>query len=277
MDLDGRLAGKVALITGGTRGIGKELVERFAREGASVVFTGRSTDAGEQVESDARARGHAVRFARGSAAVEADVAAAVETAVREFGSLTTVVNNAAATHLTGPGRPDTFGVVDVPTEVFDEVVRTGLYGTFWAAKYAIPHLKAAGGGAIINISATTSLLAAPGRPSYQSSKGAINALTREIAVHYGPSRIRCNAIVVGFTNTGEEEMRKMMANPALVAELQRTIPYPRVGLPSDIASGAVYLASDEGEFVTGVLLPIDGGLTCHIDLPDVASALAYGD
>lgn len=277
MDRTGRLAGKVALITGGTRGIGRELVERFAREGARVVFTGRSADAGEQIEKDARSRGEAVRFARGSAAVEADVQSAVQTAVAEFGSLTTVVNNAAATHLTGPGRPDTVGVVDVPTEVLDEVVRTGLYGSFWAAKYAIPHMQAAGGGAIINISATTSILAAPGRPSYQSSKGAINALTREIAVHYGPSRIRCNAIVVGFTNTGGEEMSKMMANPAMVAELRRTIPYPRVGLPSDIASGAVYLASDEGEFVTGVLLPIDGGLTCHIDLPDVASVVAYGD
>jgi meso-butanediol dehydrogenase / (S,S)-butanediol dehydrogenase / diacetyl reductase len=272
-----RLTGKVALITGGTRGIGRELVERFAREGAAVVFTGRNGDAGRRVQAEAEERGEQVTYAQGSAAVEDDVRAAVELAVSTYGRLTTVVNNAAATHLTGPGKPDTLGLVDVPTEVFDEVVRVGLYGTFWAAKYGIPHLQAAGGGAIVNISATTSLLAAPGRSAYQSSKGAINALTRQLAVHYGPSRIRSNAIVVGFTDTGEEEMRQMMANTQLVESLRRTIPYPRVGRPSDIASGAVFLASDEAEFVTGVLLPIDGGLTCHIDLPDVASTAAYGD
>ncbi|CAJ62668.1 MULTISPECIES: SDR family NAD(P)-dependent oxidoreductase [Frankia] len=271
-----RLSGKVALITGGTRGIGREFVERFAREGASVVFTGRSVDAGSQIEQEAKARGENVTFAAGSAASEDDVRAAVELAVSTYGSLTTVVNNAAATHLTGPGRPDT-KVADVSTEVFDEIVRIGLYGTFWAAKYAIPHLIAAGGGAIINISAASSVLSITGRPSYQSSKGAINSLTRQIAVDYGQYGIRSNAIIVGFTNTGGEEMTKMVANEALMAPVRKTIMLPRLGLSSDIASGAVFLASDEGSFITGVLLPIDGGLTCHLEMPDTASAAALGD
>jgi NAD(P)-dependent dehydrogenase (short-subunit alcohol dehydrogenase family) len=271
-----RLQGKVALISGGTRGIGREFVERFAREGASVVFTGRSGDAGKAVAAEARARGENVVFAQGSAAVEEDVHTAVELAVREFGSLTTVINNAAATHLTGPGRPDT-KVADVTTEVFDEVIRTGLYGTFWAAKYAIPHLINAGGGSIINISAASSVLSIQGRPSYQASKGAINTLTRQIAVDYGQYGIRSNAIIVGFTNTGGEELTKMVANEALMGPVRKTIMLPRLGLPSDIASGAVYLASDEGEFVTGVLLPIDGGVTCHLEMPDTASISAFGD
>jgi 3-oxoacyl-[acyl-carrier protein] reductase len=271
-----RLTGKVALISGGTRGIGRELVERFAREGARVVFTGRSQDAGKAVEQQARERGHEVVFACGSAASESDVQAAVELAASEFGSLTTVVNNAAATHLTGPGRPDT-RVTDVSTDVLDEIMRTGLYGTFWAAKYAIPHLQAAGGGSIINISAASSVLSIIGRPSYQSSKGAINALTRQIAVDYGGDSIRSNAIVVGFTDTGGDEMKKMTSNAALMAPLRKTIMLPRLGLPSDIADGAVFLASDESSFITGVLLPIDGGLTCHLEMPDTSSLSAFGD
>lgn len=271
-----RLVGKVALITGGTRGIGRELVERFAREGASVVFTGRSGDAGNAVARAARDRGEQVVFAQGSAASEQDVRDAVETAIGEFGSLTTVVNNAAATHLTGPGRPDT-KVADIATEVFDEVIKTGLYGTFWAAKYAIPHLIEAGGGAIINISAASSTLSIQGRPAYQSSKGAINSLTRQVAVDYGTYNIRSNAIIVGFTNTGGEELTKMVANEKLMAPVRKTIMLPRLGQMSDIASGAVYLASDEGEFVTGVLLPIDGGLTCHLEMPDTSDISAFGD
>lgn len=271
-----RLEGKVALITGGTRGIGREFVQRFAREGASVVFTGRSVEVGKAVEEEARAQGHNVVFAPGSAASEDDVRAAVATAVESFGTLTTVINNAAATHLTGPGRPDV-NVLDTPTPVFDEVIRTGLYGTFWAAKYAIPHMIEAGGGAIINISAASSVLAIQGRPSYQSSKGAINSLTRQIAVDYGKYGIRSNAIIVGFTFTGGEEMTKMVANDQLMGPVRKSIMLPRIGESSDIANGAVFLASDEGNFITGVLLPIDGGLTCHLEMPDTASASALGE
>lgn len=271
-----RLSGKVTLVTGGTRGIGRTLVERFAEAGSSVVFTGRSTEAGKEVEAQARERGLAVRFAAGSAMEEGDVQAAVEFAVAEFGSLTTIVNNAAATHLTGPGRPDS-RVTEVSTEVFDEVIRVGLYGTFWACKYGIPHLAAAGGGAIINISAASSTLAIQGRPAYQASKGAINSLTRQIAVDYGKQNIRSNAIIVGFTDTGGVELRKMIANEAFIAPVRKSIMLPRLGRSDDIANGAIFLASDEGEFVTGILMPVDGGFTCHLDVPDTSAAAAFAD
>jgi NAD(P)-dependent dehydrogenase (short-subunit alcohol dehydrogenase family) len=271
-----RLQGKVTLVTGGTRGIGREFVERFAREGSAVVFTGRSAEDGRAIEERAKASGQQVTFAQGSAASEEDVRAAVETAVATYGSLTTVVNNAAATHLTGPGGPDS-KIGEIETKVFDEIVRIGLYGTFWAAKYAIPHLVAAGGGAIINISAASSVLAIRGRPAYQSSKGAINALTRQLAVDYGKDGIRSNAIIVGFTNTGGPQLARMIANEKLIGPVRRSIMLPRLGLPSDIANGAVFLASDEGSFITGVLLPIDGGLTCHLEMPDTSNVSALGD
>jgi 3-oxoacyl-[acyl-carrier protein] reductase len=271
-----RLSGKVALITGGTRGIGRTLVNRFAEAGASVVFTGRSKEAGLEVEKEAAERGLAVRFAHGSADSESDVERAVETAVREFGSLTTIVNNAAATHLTGPGKPDT-RVTDITTEVFDEIIRVGLYGTFWACKYGIPHLREAGGGAIINISAASSTLAITGRPAYQASKGAINSLTRQVAVDYGADNIRSNAIIVGFTDTGGVELRKMIANEAFIEPVRKNVMLPRLGRSDDIANGAIFLASKEGEFVTGVLLPVDGGFTCHLGIPDTSAASAFAD
>jgi len=121
--------------------------------------------------------------------------------------------------MTGPaGRP---AVADITTETFDAVMRTGVNGVLWTAKYAIPHLTAAGGGAIVNISAASSLRAIDGRPAYQASKGAVNALTRQMAVDYGPLGIRCNAIVVGFTPAGSEVVTKMLETEAFITRSAR--------------------------------------------------------
>src|SRR5690606_35961552 len=116
-----------------------------------------------------------------------------------------------------------------------------------------------------------------GRPAYQASKGAINALTRQIAVDYGRDLIRSNAIIVGFTFTGDPIMEKLVANPDFINKLRPFIPTPRLGKPRDIANGVVYLASDDAEYVTGVMLPIDGGLTCRLGMPDTTSASALGN
>ena len=268
-----RLQGKVALVTGATYGIGTTIVERLAEEGAAVVFTGRSEDKGVAVQDRFRELGHQVLFAQGSVAVESDVRDAVEAAVSTYGSLTTVVNNAAATDTTGPGRPDSH-VHEIANEAFDTVLRTGIHGVLWTSKYAIPHLQAAGGGAIINISAASSVRAIDGRPAYQASKGAVNALTRQMAVDYGLDGIRSNAIIVGFTPTGGEVITKMVENEAFISAVKRAIPSPRLGSPRDIANGVVYLASDEAEYVNGVLLPIDGGLTCKLGIPDTSALSA---
>jgi meso-butanediol dehydrogenase / (S,S)-butanediol dehydrogenase / diacetyl reductase len=271
-----RLTGKVALVTGATYGIGTTILERLAEEGAAVVFTGRSADKGQALEGRLRGEGRKVRFAQGSVADEKDVQAAIALVVDEFGTITTVVNNAAATDLTGPGRPDSH-VEEIDSDTFEAVMRTGLFGVLWTSKYAIPHMKKGNGGAIINISAASSLRAIEGRPAYQASKGAINALTRQMAVDYGLFGIRSNAIIVGFTPTGGEVITKMVENEAFISAVKRAIPSPRLGSPRDIANGCVYLASDEAEYVNGVLLPIDGGLTCKLGIPDTSALSAIAD
>lgn len=270
-----RLTGKVALVTGATYGIGTTIAERMAEEGASVVFTGRTEDSGRRLEEEWRGRGLQVSFARGSVIVEDDVRAAVDIAVERYGTLTTVVNNAAATDITKPGGGDNH--VDVITDAdFDAVLHTGVKGVLYTSRHAIPHMKAAGGGAIVNISAASSIRAIDGRPAYQASKGAINALTRQMAVDYGLDGIRSNAIIVGFTPTGGEIITKMVNTPAFIDAIRKSIPSPRLGSPRDIASGCIYLASDDGEYVNGVLLPIDGGLTCKLGIPDTSALSAIG-
>ena len=271
-----RLQGKVALVSGATYGIGTTIAERLAEEGASVVFTGRSKDKGEAMQQRLRDLGHKVLFAHGSVGVETDVQAAIALAVTTYGSLTTVVNNAAATDSTGPGRPDTH-VEEITTAAFETVMLTGVYGVLWTSKYAIPHLRAAGGGAIINISAASSIRAIDGRPAYQASKGAVNSLTRQMAVDYGLDGIRSNAIIVGFTPTGGEIMDKMVKNEVFISAVRKAIPSPRLGSPRDIANGVLFLASDEASYINGVLLPIDGGLTCKLGIPDTSALSAIAE
>jgi NAD(P)-dependent dehydrogenase (short-subunit alcohol dehydrogenase family) len=271
-----RLEGKVAIVTGATYGIGTTIVERLAQEGASVVFTGRSADKGQALQDDFRSRRLAVSYCRGDAAVEDDVRRAVDAAVDTYGPITTVVNNAAATDITRPGGGDSH-VAEITNEAFDAVWHVGVHGVLWTSKYAIPHMREAGGGSIINISAASSVRAIEGRPAYQASKGAINALTRQMAVDYGPHGIRSNAIIVGFTPTGGEVITKMVQNESFIAAVMRAIPTPRLGSPHDIANGCVYLASDEAEYVNGVLLPIDGGFTAKLAIPDTSALSAIGE
>jgi len=271
-----RLEGKVALVTGATYGIGTTIVERLAAEGAKVVFTGRSADKGAALSAELGARGLAVTYCQGDAAVEEDVRRAVDTVVATYGPITIVVNNAAATDVTRPGGGDSH-VAEISNAAFDAVWHVGVHGVLWTSKYSLPHMLAAGGGSIINISAASSVRAIEGRPAYQASKGAINALTRQMAVDYGPQGIRSNAIVVGFTPTGGEVITKMVQNEAFIAAVRRAIPSPRLGSPLDIAHGCVFLASDESEYINGVLLPIDGGFTAKLAIPDTSALSSIGE
>jgi meso-butanediol dehydrogenase / (S,S)-butanediol dehydrogenase / diacetyl reductase len=256
-----RLRGKVALVTGGTAGIGAGIVEMFAREGASVAFTGRTKSTGTALEKTLRGRGATATYIQADSKSEADVAAAIAAAAEAYGPVTVLVNNAAATDVTISGVDN--HVDEITSEDWDYTVHTALYGTLWACKHAIPQMRTAGGGSIVNISASSSVRSIRSRPAYQASKGAINALTRQMAVDYGAENIRSNAIIVGFINTGGDMMRKLLADEQYMQVIRGMIVLPELGEPADIAAAAVYLASDESKYVTGTQLTVDGGATSH--------------
>jgi NAD(P)-dependent dehydrogenase (short-subunit alcohol dehydrogenase family) len=262
-----RLDGKVALVTGGTRGIGQGIVEMLAAEGAAVAFTGRSEDHGRAVEAAVNDAGGRSLFLRADNRIEADVAGAVRATVERYGRLTTLVNNAIASEDVGSGKDS--HVDEVDNDTFASILTVALMGSVWASKYAIPAMREAGSGSIVNISASSSKSALPHRPAYHASKGAINAITRQMAVDYGKDDIRANAIIVGFIFTGTPQMTAILDNPKMRVAFEKNIMVPRFGEPADIAAGVVYLASDESKYVTGIELTIDGGALCHQALPEL--------
>jgi 3-oxoacyl-[acyl-carrier protein] reductase len=173
----------------------------------------------------------------------------------------------------GPGQTDGDShVTEISNQTFEQMLKVGLFGVLWTGRYAIPHMQKAGDGSIINISAASSIRSIVGRPAYQATKGAMNVLTRQMAVDYGPQGIRTNAIVVGFTPTENPVFERFARNEAFIASVRNAIPAPRFGSPVDIANGCIYLASEYGSFVNGVLLPIDGGYTAKLAIPDTRAA-----
>jgi meso-butanediol dehydrogenase / (S,S)-butanediol dehydrogenase / diacetyl reductase len=255
-----RLAGKVAFITGGTRGIGRVIAIMMAQQGAKVAFTGRS-DAGFETEERIKEVGGTGMFIRADNKSEDDIREAIQKAVDAYGPITTLVNNAIASDDVGSGKDTQVDTLD--TDVLDQIVKAALYGTIWAAKYSIPHMRKAGSGSIINISASSSVGAIPERPAYASSKGAINSLTRQMAFAYGKENIRTNTIIVGFINTRSASFERMLGTPHIKKAFEELVLVPRLGMPSDIANGAIYLASDESGYVTGSQIFIEGGALCH--------------
>jgi len=264
-----RLEGKVALVTGSTRGIGRATAIRFAAEGAQVIVTGRSQEAGDAVEREIRAAGGEATYVATDLAHEDQVQGAVRIAVQRYGQLTTLVNNAAPTELMGPGRLDG-RVTELSNEAWDAIMLVGLKAVVWMCKYAIPEMVRAGGGAIVNISSAASMLGTPGLDTYTALKGALNTLTRSMAVEYAADGIRSNGIVSGMVLSSPGAAR-LMEDPA-IGDATRAMHLTRLGMPEDIAAAALFLASDEAAFITGALLPVDGGVTCRMPVPDLSAA-----
>ena len=264
-----RLAGKVALVTGSTRGIGRATAVRFGAEGAKVVVTGRTRDAGEAVEREIRAAGGDAIFVSADFSREEDVVGVVDAALERYGALSTLVNNAAPTELMGPGRLDR-AVTELTNEAWDAIMVVGLKAVVWACKYSIPHLAQSEGASIVNISSAASILGTPGLDTYTALKGALNTLTRSMAVEYASDGIRCNAIVSGMV-LSSPGASQLMEDPVIGAAT-RAMHLTRLGVPDDIASAALFLASDEAAFVTGALVPVDGGVTCRMPVPDLSAA-----
>jgi NAD(P)-dependent dehydrogenase (short-subunit alcohol dehydrogenase family) len=257
-----RLQGKVALITGGAGRIGGASAGLFAREGARVVIADLADDRAEQVAGAIRAAGGEVDRVHADVEQEDDVRAMVGFAVERYGRLDVMMNNAFYS------KRGT--VVELERADWDKGMNVMLRSIYLGAKYAVPRMIEVGGGSIINTASIHGLMAAVGHTVYESAKAAVINLSREIAVSFGPQGVRCNAICPGHT-VPEEMALNWAGVPGLseaeVAKRERELAYyplRRLARPLDIAQGALFLASDESSFVSGVALPIDGGLTAWL-------------
>ena len=250
----GRLDGKVALISGGARGQGAEEARLMAREGAKVVFGDILDDQGQQVEAEITESGFDATYIHLDVTRSSDWETAVDTAVRKYGGLHILVNNA--------GILIRKGVEDTTEEEWDRIMGINVKGVFLGTKHAIPAMRNSGGGSIVNISSTAGLVGSPdGSPSYTATKGAVRLFTKAIAINHAKDGIRCNSVHPGPIDT--EMIRDTITDPDRMAARMRRLPMGRVGTSADIAYGVLYLASDEASFVTGSELVIDGGTTAQ--------------
>ncbi len=248
-----RLEGKVALISGGARGMGAEEAKLFAREGAKVVIGDILEAEGKQTEAEVNEIGGECLFVRLDVTDEAQWEAAVAATVARFGKLDILVNNA------GIFRGNK--VEDTTVEEWDQVMDINAKGVFLGTKLAIPEMRKAGGGSIVNISSVAGLVGNPFISAYSASKGAVRLLTKSTAVQYAKEGIRANSIHPGVIET---PMTQDVVNEPDFKEFRLAAnPISRLGQPADIAYGALYLASDEASFVTGSELVIDGGWTAQ--------------
>jgi cyclopentanol dehydrogenase len=250
----GRLDGKVALISGGARGQGAAEARLFAQEGAKVVFGDILDAEGQQVEADIRALGGDATYVHLNVTSEADWRAAVDTAVHTYGKLDILVNNAGIVV-----RKD---LESTTVDDWDQVMAVNAKGVFLGTKLAIPAMRRAGGGSIVNISSGAGIAPSPGTPaSYAATKGAVRIFSKSTAVQYAKDNIRCNSVHPGPVDT--PMIQEAQSDPAQREARLELIPLGRVGTSEDIAYGVLYLASDEASFVTGSELVIDGGRTAQ--------------
>jgi NAD(P)-dependent dehydrogenase (short-subunit alcohol dehydrogenase family) len=275
MSMD-RYAGKVALVTGGSSGIGLAVARRIAREGGTVVIAARRKDMGDEAAAKLRADGGEALFVQADVTVEDDVARLVETVSRTYGRLDAAFNNAGLQSLAGP-------IATVTEQAWREVVDGNLTGTFLSLKHEIPVIIASGGGAVLNNASSLGVVGAPCVAPYVAAKHAVIGLTRSAALELAPQGIRVNALVTGTTDSGlVKRLREQLGSGDGAAEGQAKDeddeeaavlreragggspaggPAGRLGRPAEIAAFAAFLLSDEASFITGAALAIDGGAT----------------
>jgi NAD(P)-dependent dehydrogenase (short-subunit alcohol dehydrogenase family) len=253
-----RLEGKVALITGGGSGMGKVASALFVAEGARVVLTDVNDDAGT---ATAATLGESAHYVHADVSVEADARAMVATTVERFGRLDVLYNNAGIMPL------DDGSVTDADSAIWDAVLAVNVKGVMFGCKYGIPAMLANGGGSIINVASFVAWLgAATSQTAYTSSKGAVLAMTREIAVEHARKGIRCNALCPGPIETpmllallsDEEKKQRRFVH----------IPMGRLGHAEELAKAALFLASDDSSYMTGSSLIVDGGITAAYVTPE---------
>ncbi|WP_421933554.1 SDR family NAD(P)-dependent oxidoreductase [Phenylobacterium sp.] len=253
-----RLKTKVAAITGAALGLGRATAIRMAEEGAAVAVLDMLEAEGTALAAELSARGFPARFWRCDVSKEAEVRRVIDEVAAHFGRLDVLVNNAG---VSGANKP----THEITEAEWDFVQAINVKGVFFCTKHAIPHLKAAGGGSIINLSSIYGLVGGPDVPPYHASKGAVRLMSKTDALTYAPDRIRVNSIHPGFIWTPMVEHHLSAAGDLEEGRKATAALHPlgHIGEPDDIAWGAVYLASDEAKFVTGSELVIDGGYTAR--------------
>jgi NAD(P)-dependent dehydrogenase (short-subunit alcohol dehydrogenase family) len=252
--MEGRLSGKVAIVTGASRGIGQAIAQRFAREGAAVVLVARTRSALEAIAEGIARSGGAAAVLAGDATTEQLNAEMVALAERRFGKVTTLVANM--------GADLTAAVTDTRPVDWDACLASDLKHLYLGARAAIPSMLEAGAGAIVSVASTAALRGIPNHAAYCAAKAGLANLTRSIALDYGPRGIRANCICPGAIETPMllEWLQSFGTNESDVrARLVARAPLGRMGRPEEIASLACFLASDEASYLTGTVIPVDGG------------------
>lgn len=248
-----RLANKVAIVTGGGSGFGEGIAKRFAAEGAAVAVADLNLSAAERVASEIKATGGKAIAVAVDVSQAGPMQAMVATTVKAFGGLDIVINNAGMPQRNAP-------LLNTDEATFDKIFAVNVKSIYLSAMHAVPEMRKRGRGVFINIASTAGVRPRPGLVWYNGSKGAVITITRAMAVELAPEQIRVNALnpVAGLTPMlkefmGGEETEEMKA------KFVSTIPIGRFSTPRDIANAALYLASDEADFITGVCMEVDGG------------------
>jgi NAD(P)-dependent dehydrogenase (short-subunit alcohol dehydrogenase family) len=253
-----KLENKVAIVTGAGKGIGSGIAKVFSKEGAKVVVVDWDEEAGKKTAEEIRQSGGDALFVNCDVSNEEQVKAMVQASLDKYDRIDVLVNNAGI----GVYKP----VLEATSEDWDRCLAVNLKGVFLCSKYAIPHMQTVGKGAIVNISSVHAHATVNGVAPYAASKGGITALTRNMAIDYGPA-IRVNAIAPGWVLT--PLIQSIFDSYDDPAEQQRLVEQrqvmKRIGRPEDIGHAAAFLASDEASFITGTQLFVDGGLTAQLE------------
>jgi NAD(P)-dependent dehydrogenase (short-subunit alcohol dehydrogenase family) len=248
-----RLEGKAAVVTGAASGIGKGIALAFAREGAKVVVSDIAGESEQDTVSEIKDAGGEAIYFKADVSKTDEVDAMVKKCVDEYGAIDILVNNAGIVHQTN--------LEDFPEEKWDAIMNVDLKGVFLGIKKAVPHMLKKGKGKIVSITSIAGLVGFDQTSAYCAAKGGVIALTREAAVEFAPDKINVNCIAPGVVKTAMTE--DMLEDPDTRKNLEKNNLYPRFGEPEDIAMAAVYLASDESDFVNGEVLVVDGGWVVH--------------
>jgi NAD(P)-dependent dehydrogenase (short-subunit alcohol dehydrogenase family) len=247
-----RLEGKVTIVTGGNAGIGEAVAKRFAEEGAAVVITGRRQGELDRVINEIGQDKAKVLSVAGSVTDETHVREVTQRALDRFGRIDILVNNAGIGDF---GRR----IHETDDATWSTLLDVNVTGVFRMTRAVVPHMLKQGRGSIVNISSVASLVGIPGAPVYATSKGAIDAFTRALAIDYAKDGIRCNVVNPGLIDT--PMAAPLMANPDMLQPILSHYAIRRPGTPAEVANMVLYLASDEAAWVTGGTFTIDGGMT----------------